>query len=57
MIHVNKFDIYINIYVHYPEVYNETTIGNRLDQYFKRYFLESDTYIKFHTAPIIENKI
>ena len=57
MIRVNKFKIYINVYVHYPEVYNETIIGNRLNQYFKRYFLESDTYIKFYTAPIIENQI
>lgn len=54
---MKKFAIYINVYVHYPEVYNEAIIGNRLNKYFKRYFLESDTYIKFYTAPIIENQI
>ena len=54
---MNTFNIYINVYVHYPEVYNETVIGNRLNKYFNKYFIESNTYVKFYTAPIDENQI
>lgn len=57
MIDVNEFKIYVNVYVHYPEVYNEVVIERRLNKYFKQYFLESDTYIKFHTAPISEDQM
>lgn len=54
---MNTFNIYINVYVHYPEVYNETVIGNRLNKYFNKYFIGSNTHVKFHTAPIDENQI
>ena len=46
-----KFNIFVNVYVHYPEVYNGTTIEERLNKYFRKYFIESSTYIKFYTAP------
>ena len=48
-----KFNIFVNVYVHYPEVYNGTTIEERLN----KYFIESSTYIKFYTAPTNENQI
>ena len=50
---MDKFNIYINVYVHYPELYNETIVSSKLDQYFK----ESETYVKFHTSPATENQI
>jgi hypothetical protein len=37
---MNSFNIFINIYVHYPEVYNSTVISNRLNKYFNEYFLK-----------------
>ena len=52
-----KFNIFVNVYVHYPEVYNGTTIEKRLNKYFRKYFIESSTYIKFYTAPTNENQI
>ena len=30
-----KFNIFVNVYVHYPEVYNGTTIEERLNKYFR----------------------
>ena len=54
---MDKFNIFVNVYVHYPEVYNGTTIEERLNKYFRKYFIESSTYIKFHTAPTNENQI
>ena len=52
-----KFNIYIDVYVHYPEVYNETIIEDRLNKYFRKHFIDSNTHIKFHTAPINETQI
>ena len=52
-----KFNIFVNVYVYYPEVYNGTTIEERLNKYFRKYFIESSTYIKFYTAPTNENQI
>ena len=57
VINVVKFNIFVNVYVHYPEVYNGTTIEERLNKYFRKYFIESSTYIKFYTAPTNENQI
>ena len=57
MINLAKFNIFVNVYVHWPEVYNGTTIEERLNKYFRKYFIESSTYIKFYTAPINENQI
>ena len=54
---MDKFNIYIDVYVHYPEVYNETIIQDRLNKYFRKYFIDSNTYIKFSTAPINETQI
>ena len=54
---MSEFNIYVNVYVHYPEVYNETVVENRLNKHFKKYFIESSVYVKFHTAPINENQI
>lgn len=54
---MNLFNIFINIYAHYPEVYNEFTIEERLNKYFKKFFIESNTYIKFYTAPTNEKQI
>ncbi len=54
---MNRINIFINVYVHYPEVYNETIVSSKLDQYFKGYFKESETYVKFHTSPATENQI
>lgn len=34
----NKFNIFVNIFVHYPEVYNSTVIERRLNIYFNNYF-------------------
>ena len=61
----NVFTIYINIYVHYPEIYNRTVISNRLNKYFDEYFLNNkpfsseygkNTYIKFKSIPFNENQ-
>lgn len=54
---MDKFNIYIDVYVHYPEVYNETIIQDRLNKYFRKHFIASNTYIKFFTAPINETQI
>ena len=54
---MNRINIFINVYVHYPEAYNETIVSSKLDSYFEEYFKESQTYVKFHTAPANENQI
>ena len=63
---MNKFNIYINIFVHYPEVYNSTVISNRLNKYFKEFFINNkplkseyseNTYVMFKSAPSNENQM
>lgn len=54
---MNNVDIFVNIYVQYPEVYNGYVIENRLNKYFKKYYSESNTYVKFNTAPMGEEQI
>ena len=62
----NYFNIYVNVYVHYPEVYNSLVISNRLNGYFKEFFINSkplNSYysgkicVMFHTAPSNENQM
>lgn len=35
----NDINIYINLYVHYPETFNGTIINDKLKEYFDKYFL------------------
>jgi hypothetical protein len=62
----NVFNIFINIYVHYPEVYNSTVISNRLNKYFNEYFINNkplsseygkNTHVMFKSAPSNENQM
>lgn len=62
----NVFNIFINIYVHYPEVYNSTVISNRLNKYFNEYFFNNkplnsefskNIYVMFKSAPSNENQM
>lgn len=45
--------IYINIFVHYPETYNETIVSN----IFKEYFKDNNLYVKVKSAPSNENEM
>lgn len=63
---MNKFNIFINIYVHYPEVYNSTVISNKLNNYFKEFFINNkplnseyseNICVMFKTAPSNENQM
>ena len=63
---MNSFNIFINIYVHYPEVYNSSVISNRLNKYFNEYFLNNkplnsefskNTHVMFKSAPSNENQM
>ena len=62
----NVFNIFINIYVHYPEVYNSTVISNRMNKYFNEYFINNkplsseygkNTHVMFKSAPSNENQM
>jgi hypothetical protein len=62
----NIFNIYIKVFVHYPEVYNCTVINDRFDKYFDKYFkinellnskYEGKCYVTFKTAPHNENQM
>lgn len=35
---MNKIKLFMNIYVHYPEVYNSSVINNKLENYINDYF-------------------
>ena len=63
---MNNFIIYVNIYVHHPEVYNSTVINDRLTKYFKEFFINNkpvnsnfngNTYVMFKSAPSNENQM
>ena len=62
----NVFNIFINIYVHYPEVYNSTVISKRLNKYFNDHFFNNkplnsefskNIYVMFKSAPSNENQM
>jgi hypothetical protein len=62
----NNFNVFINIFVHYPEVYNSTVINNKLNNYIKKYFsnnkplnsvFNGNTYVMIKTAPHNENQV
>lgn len=35
---MNKIKVFMNLYVHYPEVYNASVINNKLENYINDYF-------------------
>lgn len=62
----NKFNIFINIFVHYPEIYNSEVINRRMNIYFNEYFsnnkpsnseFDGNTYVTFKSAPSDENQM
>ncbi len=62
----NKFNIFINIFVHCPEIYNSEVINRRMNIYFNDYFSNSkplysefsgNTYVTFKSAPSGENQL
>ena len=62
----NILHINIKVFVHYPEVYNDTVINNRLNKFFDKFFKENELqhskyvgecYLVFRTAPHCENQM
>lgn len=45
--------IYINIFIHYPETYNETIISDKIKENFNDY----DFFVKVKSAPHSENEM
>ena len=61
----NNFKIYINIYLHYPEVVNSTIINDKINVFFNEYFsnnklidssFDGNTYVMINSAPHNENQ-
>ena len=62
----NILHINIKVFVHYPEVYNDIVINNRLNKFFDKFFKENELqyskyvgecYLVFKTAPHYENQM
>ena len=61
----NSFDIFVNIYAHYPIGYNGTVIGDKLNKYFVNYFCNNrlinskyseNCYVMINSAPHSEKE-
>lgn len=59
----NNVNIYVNIFAHYPEVYNSGVISRNVEKYFDEYFVEnkvelkSNVYVMIHSAPCNEEEM
>ena len=59
----NNVNIYVNIFAHYPEVYNSSVISRNVKKYFDEYFVEnkvelkSNVYVIIHSAPCNEEEM
>lgn len=62
----NNSSIFINVFVHYPEVYNSSVISRRLEKYFNDYFINNKlvevnvnvkVYVAIKSAPHIEEQM
>lgn len=59
---MNEFNIYVKVFVHYPEVYNANVINNRFEKYFEENEMwfskyKGKSHVIFKTAPIDENQM
>ena len=59
---MNEFNIYVKVFVHYPEVYNAKVINNRFEKYFEENEMwfskyKGKSHVIFKTAPIDENQM
>ena len=56
---MSKFEninVYINMFVHYPETYNAYIIENKFNSFWKEYFYNSECYVMVNSAPHTEEE-